>query len=93
MLGEGMGGGGGIGAWVSTQVHAVELQASTGCRRARLTYLPLGQLRIRSVSGSRSLDTREKAGAQRAFSPILLSPALSLVSTVLQQAFRKSELS
>lgn len=37
MLGEGMGGGGGIGAWVSTQVYAVELQASAGCRRARLT--------------------------------------------------------
>lgn len=36
MLGEGMGGGG-IGAWVSTQVYAVELQASAGCRRARLT--------------------------------------------------------
>ena len=29
--------GGGIGAWVSTQVYAVELQASAGCRRARLT--------------------------------------------------------
>ena len=37
ILGAGMGGGGGFGAWVSAQVYTVELQASTGCRRARLT--------------------------------------------------------
>ena len=54
--------------------------------------MPRGQLGKRPVSGSRSLDTREKVGAQRAFYPILLSPALSPVFTVLQQAIGKSKL-